>query len=121
MIKNKTLIALAVISGFTLAGCGEAETVTPASEETQTEQTSTVVDDEIGFFNKNLNEDIVEKDGSIEGLIPADEDGSYVYVVLESSIINISDNFGAVERIFTDSENVLTFYHVPGSRGNIDL
>lgn len=124
IIKTLTLMLAGVIL---LTGCEEPATVEQTVEKEEetilVEETITetpVENNDVGFFNKNL-EDIVETDGQRQGTIPTEEDDIYVYVILESSIVNMSENSGGVERIFTNGEKILTFYHIPASQGNMDV
>lgn len=123
MISMMTLtsrtVALLMLPIFLLTGCEEGtETVaenTPVAVQEPTVDTT----DDTGFYNKNLDEDIIDTDGGLEGEIPTADDDVYLYVTIETSLIKITENEGAVERVFTGGEPYLTFYHIPSSRGNM--
>jgi hypothetical protein len=123
MINITSRIAmLLLLPTLMLTACEDVETVatsTPAESSPETVETDNP--DDTGFYNKNLNEDIIDKDGSLKGEIPTGDDDVYLYITIETSLINIAEKEGSVERVFTNGEPLLTFYHVPSSRGNMEI
>lgn len=112
---------LLLMSTLILTACEDVETAATSTPVSSPETVDTEDSDDTGFYNKNLDEDIVENDGGLEGKIPTGDDDVYLYITIETSLINMTENEGAVEKVFLNGDKIFTFYHVPSSRGNIEI